>query len=168
MGRFAVYPGSFDPITNGHLNIIRRSLKVFEHLTVAVAVNSNKKPLFTPAERVAIINESVIAEFGADNKIEVEYFEGLIVNYADRKKADALVRGLRAVSDFEYEFQMAAMNHKLNPRVETFFMMTAEDQFYISSQTVKEVASLGGSVEGLVPENVKIALQKKFALKETV
>ncbi len=165
MAKLAIYPGSFDPITNGHLNIIERSLKIFDSLYIAVAVNASKQAMFSPEERVEMIREALDHEIEGSERIKVEFFSGLIVDYALKCGADALVRGLRAVSDFEYEFQMASMNRKLSPKVETMFMMTAEGQFYISSRTVKEVASLGGCVDGLVPTNVKRELRRRFGRK---
>ena len=146
----AVYPGSFDPITNGHVDIIRRALRVFPRVTVAVAFNPNKdSAMFTPDERIAMILESI-----DDERVEADAFSGLLVDYADRIGARVLIRGLRAVQDFEYEFQMTMMNRHLRPQVETIFMMTGESHFYTSSRLVKEVASLGGNVAGLIPDNV--------------
>ena len=155
--RAAIYPGSFDPITNGHLSLIQRSLKMFDRLVVAIAVNPKKTPLFSVAERRELIREAC-----ADPRVEVDDFEGLLVEYARQRGVGVIVRGLRAVSDFEYEFQMANMNRKLAPGVETVFMMTGEDYFYISSQLVREVAALGGSVKGLVPPNVLAKLEARF------
>jgi len=147
--RVAVYPGSFDPITNGHVDIIRRTLNVFDRLIVAVAFNANKySSWFTPDERVAMIEQT----FAGESKLEADAFSGLLVEYAMRRGATAIVRGLRAVADFEYEFQMTMMNRHLEPGVETIFMMTGETHFYTSSRLVKEVVSLGGDVAGLVPD----------------
>lgn len=148
----AVYPGSFDPITNGHVDIIRRSLNVFPRLTVAVAYNPNKdKAMFTPAERVEMIREA----FGdVGDRIVADSFTGLLVDYAERIGARVIVRGLRAMADFEYEFQMTMMNRHLKPRIETVFMMADEQYFYTSSRLVKEVASFGGDVRNLVPDFV--------------
>jgi len=148
----AVYPGSFDPITNGHVDIIRRSLQVFERVIVGVAFNPNKdSSWFTPEERVAMIRET----FRADGqRVIADAFSGLLVDYAVAKGANVIVRGLRAVADFEYEFQMTMMNRHLRPQVETIFMMTGESHFYTSSRLVKEVVSLGGNVAGLLPDNV--------------
>jgi len=162
--RRCIYPGSFDPVTNGHLNIICRSLKIFDKVTVAIAINARKKPLFSMKERVSQIKTVLKDALSAEDfsRVDVDSFEGLLVTYAEKKGACAIVRGLRAVSDFEYEFQMTSMNHKLNPQIETIFMMTDENNFYISSQTVKEVAALGGSVEEFVPRHVKEKLQKKY------
>jgi len=154
----AIYPGSFDPLTFGHLNLIQRGLELFDRITVAIAVNSKKTPLFTPQERIQMIREAC-----PDPRVEVEHFQGLLVDYAQKKGVKVLLRGLRAVSDFEYEFQMANMNRKLAPHVETVFVMTGQDYFYVSSQLVREVASFGGDVSGLVPPNVLAALKQKFA-----
>lgn len=154
----AVYPGSFDPITNGHLNIVRRAVRLFDRVVVAVAVNSEKQGLFTLEERMELIRGAVAQM----PQVEVDSFEGLLVDYMRRRGARIVVRGLRAVSDFEYEFQMAHMNRKLYPEMETVFLVTGAEEFFISSHLVKEVARLGGCVEGLVPENVRDALMKKY------
>ena len=152
MKRIAVYPGSFDPITNGHVDIIRRSLQVFERVIVAVAFNPNKDSAwFTPEERVGMIRETFRAE---DSRVIADAFSGLLVDYAVEKGAKVIIRGLRAVADFEYEFQMTMMNRHLKPQVETIFMMTGESHFYTSSRLVKEVVSLGGNVAGLIPDGV--------------
>jgi pantetheine-phosphate adenylyltransferase len=156
--RVALYPGSFDPLTNGHLDVIARGYRLFDKLIVAVVVNPKKESLFSPEERVQMIREAVRPYAG----VEVEYFSGLLVEYARQKQASAILRGLRMVSDFEYEFQMANMNRKLAPGIETCFMMTGEGTFYVSSQIIKEVAKLGGSVEGLVPKHVEEALRLRF------
>jgi pantetheine-phosphate adenylyltransferase len=156
----AVYPGSFDPITNGHVDLVRRSLEVFEQVVVAVAHNRSKDTgLFPPEERVEMIRE-VFTDLGS--RVIVDQFEGLLVDYAEKMNSRVVIRGLRAVSDFEYEFQMAMMNSKLKPRIETLFMMTGESYFYINSRTVKEVASLGGNIAGLVPRVVLERLKQKF------
>jgi pantetheine-phosphate adenylyltransferase len=160
-GRLAIFPGSFDPLTNGHVDIILRSVHLFERVTVAVLVNPDKRPLFTPDERVSIIRE-VFREYP---NIEVETFGGLLVDYARRQRASAIVRGLRAVSDFEYEFQMALMNRHLEPTLETVFMMPAEQYTYLSSRLIKEVFSLGGDVSGLVPPAVERRMLEKSAVK---
>ena len=154
----AIYPGSFDPLTNGHLSLIQRGLRMFDRLVVAVVGNPKKTPLFSVEERKQLIREAC-----PDPRVEVDDFQGLLVDYVKQKQMHIVLRGLRAVSDFEYEFQMANMNRKLDPSFETVFMMTGEDYFYISSQMVREVASLGGNVAGLVPENVLAKLQARFA-----
>lgn len=160
MKRKAVYAGSFDPITNGHLEIVKRALTAFDQVVVAVAYNPAKDAaFFTPAERVALIR----AALGGTPGVTVDSFAGLLVDYCDRVGATAIIRGLRAVSDFEYEFQMAMMNRHLNPRVETFFMTASEAYFYTASRLVKEVASLGGDVTGLVPAVVLRRLRQKLA-----
>jgi pantetheine-phosphate adenylyltransferase len=154
----AIYPGSFDPLTNGHLSLIQRGLQMFDRVIVAIAVNPKKVPLFSLEERRELIRQAC-----PDPRVEVDSFQGLLVEYAKSRNVNVLIRGLRAVSDFEYEFQLANMNRKLAPGIETVFMMTGEDYFYISSQLVREVASLGGDVSGLVPANVNAKLQAKFA-----
>ena len=156
-GRIAVFPGSFDPLTNGHVDIILRSARLFERIVVAVLVNQEKKPLFSADERVGIIRE-VFREY---SNVEAESFEGLLVDYARRRRASAIIRGIRAVSDYEYEFQMALMNRHLEPMLETVFMMPAEQYTYLSSRLTKEVFSLGASVTGLVPPVVEQAMKKK-------
>jgi len=155
--RVAIYPGSFDPLTNGHVDIIERGSRIFDQIYVAILANAEKKPLFTENERVAIIREV----FKGRANVQVETFNGLLVDYAQRKQATALVRGLRAVSDFEYEFQMALMNRRLAPSVETVFMMPDEKYTYISSRLIKEVFMLGGAIAGLVPPVVEEKLQGK-------
>jgi pantetheine-phosphate adenylyltransferase len=156
----AIYPGSFDPITNGHVDLVKRTLRVFERVIIAIATNAGKdSSLFSLEERLQMVRE-VFREF--KRRVQADSFEGLLVDYAERKQARVIIRGLRAVSDFEYEFQMAMMNHRLKPKLETFFMMTGESEFYISSRLVKEVVSLGGDVSGLVPSNVLTKLVKKF------
>ncbi len=154
----AVYPGSFDPLTNGHMDIIGRALKAFDRIIVGIAVNRSKTPLFSLEERVEMIREVV----KDDSRIEVDSFSGLLVDYMKHRNATAVIRGLRAVSDFEYEFQMANMNRKLHPDLETFFLMTGQKYFYVSSRVVREVASLGGCVTGLVPELVENRLLERF------
>ena len=150
--RTAVYPGSFDPITNGHVDLVRRSLQVFDRVVVAVAFNPHKDVAWwTPEERVAMIRETFADE---GDRVEADKFAGLLVDYAASKGANVIVRGLRAVADFEYEFQMTMMNRHLRSQVETIFMMTGESHFYTSSRLVKEVASLGGNVAGLLPDQV--------------
>jgi pantetheine-phosphate adenylyltransferase len=160
----AVYPGSFDPLTNGHVDIIQRGSRVFDRIVVGVLINLEKAPLFTVPERVAIAREVF---HGWDN-VEVDTFDGLLVEYASRKHASVIVRGLRAVSDFEYELQMALMNRRLSPEVETVFMMPAEPYTYVSSRLVKEVVALGGSVHGLVPGIVEDRLRDKKLARETL
>lgn len=154
----AVYPGSFDPITNGHVDIIKRSLKVFDRILVAVLENPKKAPLFSTKERVAMIGEI----FRGDPRVEVRAFDGLLVEFARAHRTSVVIRGLRAISDFEYEFQMALMNRNLDPRVETFFMMPNVKYSFLSSNLVREVVMLGGSVRELVPAGVAEKLQKKF------
>lgn len=156
----AIYPGSFDPLTNGHLSIIHRGLKVFDRLVVAVLNNPKKTPMFSVEERRALIREAC-----PDPRVEVDDFQGLLVHYTRRKGVHLVLRGLRAASDFEYEFQLANMNRKLDPEFESVFMMTGQDSFYISSQLVREVASLGGDVEGLVPPTVFRKLRERFPRK---
>jgi pantetheine-phosphate adenylyltransferase len=146
----AVYPGSFDPITNGHVDIIERGLKVFDRVVVAVLKNPKKRPLFTTKERVRMIQDI----FASKPEVEVQAFDGLLVDFARAQGTPVVIRGLRAVSDFEYEFQMALMNRSLAPDIETFFMMPSVDYTFLSSNMVREVAGLGGSVEGLVPGSV--------------
>jgi pantetheine-phosphate adenylyltransferase len=156
----AIYPGSFDPITNGHVDLVNRTLRVFDKVVIAIATNPDKDhSLFTVQERLQLINE-VFA--GANGRVSADSFQGLLVDYAERRGATVVIRGLRAISDFEYEFQMAMMNHRLKPKLETFFMMTGESEFYTSSRLVKEVVSLGGNVAGLVPDNVLKKLKEKF------
>ena len=156
--RRAVYAGSFDPITNGHLDVVDRSAKLFDELIVAVLNNPEKTSLFTPAERIELIQKTVQHH---DN-ITVDLFDGLLVDFCRRRGASAVIRGVRAVSDFEYEFQMALMNRRLNPDVETIFMMPQDLYTYLSSRLVKEVFRLGGNVVGLVPDLVLAALDHKF------
>jgi pantetheine-phosphate adenylyltransferase len=155
--RVAVYPGSFDPLTNGHLDIIQRSARMFDRVIVAVLVNASKEPLFSLDERVAMARDALRGE----KRAAVDTFDGLLVDYVGRAGAGVVVRGLRAVSDFEYEYQMALMNRRLNDQVETVFMMPAEQYVYISSRLVKEVCMLGGSVNGLVPDAVEQRLIRK-------
>jgi pantetheine-phosphate adenylyltransferase len=156
-GRLALFPGSFDPLTNGHVDIVLRCAHLFERVLIAVLVNPEKKPLFTPEERVRIIRE-VFREYP---NVDVDTFGGLLVDYARQRRASAIVRGLRAVSDFEYEFQMALMNRHLEPTLETVFMMPAEQYTYLSSRLIKEVFTLGGVVRGLVPPVVEEQMRKK-------
>ncbi len=155
----AVYPGTFDPITNGHIDLIERGLRIFDEIIIAVAPNPKKKPLFDLKERIALIEEAIKKY----KNVKVEAFDCLLVDYVKKKDAIAIIRGLRAVSDFEYELQMALMNRRLSEGgVETVFMMPSEEYSFLSSTLVKEVASLCGSVKGFVPEHVERALKKKF------
>jgi pantetheine-phosphate adenylyltransferase len=160
----AVYPGSFDPITMGHVDIIQRGSRLFDRIVVAVLINADKSPLFTVGERVEIAREV----FRDRTNVEVDTFDGLLVDYARRRDAKVIVRGLRAVSDFEYEMQMALMNRRLSPDVETVFMMPAEPYTYVSSRLVKEVVALGGSVKGIVPDIVERRLREKKLARETL
>jgi pantetheine-phosphate adenylyltransferase len=160
--RIAVYPGSFDPITNGHVDILRRSLAVFDKVIIAIATNVRKQPLFTVEERYDFIRHSLDAHGETEDRIEFDSFEGLLIDYARKRGAQTIVRGLRALADFEYEFQLAVMNRRLAPSVDTMFLMTAEQNFYVSSSLVKEIAGFGGDVSGLVPDDVRRALQQKF------
>ena len=163
-GRLALFPGSFDPLTNGHVDIVLRSAQLFERVLVAVLVNPDKRPLFTADERVAIIRE-VFREYP---NVEVDTFAGLLVDYARARRASAIVRGMLAVSDFEFEFQMALMNRHLEPKLETVFMMPAEQYTYLSSRLIKEVFSLGGDVRGLVPSVVEQWMRRKAGSKSEV
>jgi pantetheine-phosphate adenylyltransferase len=153
----AVYPGTFDPITNGHVDILRRSLKIFDRVVVALAENVRKSPLFSLEERRTMIVEAL----GGESRVEVDAFQGLLAEYCRRRSAAVVIRGLRALADFEYEFQTAHMNRRLAPDVETLFLMTGEESFYVSSSLVKEVALMGGDVSGLVPPGVAAALADK-------
>jgi pantetheine-phosphate adenylyltransferase len=159
--KIAIYPGSFDPVTNGHVDLVKRTLGVFDRVIVAIARNPDKDDsLFTLDERLDMIREIFR---GLGKRVRAESFDGLLVNYAKKSGAKVIIRGLRAVSDFEYEFQMAMMNRELEPGLETLFMMTGQDHFYISSRLVKEVVSLGGDISGLVPKIVQKKLKEKFA-----
>jgi pantetheine-phosphate adenylyltransferase len=160
--RIAIYPGSFDPLTSGHVDIIERGARIFDAIIVAILANDEKTPLFSESERIAIIREV----FKGHQNVQVETFHGLLVDYAQLKKASVLVRGLRAVSDFEYEFQMALMNRHLAPGLETVFMMPDEKYTYISSRLIKEVFRLGGEVTGLVPPVVEEKLRAKQKAKK--
>lgn len=157
-GRVAIYAGTFDPITNGHVDILRRALKLYDRVIVAVAENTRKQPLFPMSERAEMIR----ASFVDDSRVEVDSFTGLLVDYAREKGAGVILRGLRAIADFEYEFQLAHMNRHLAPDVETVFLMTSEDSFYVSSSLVKEVAAMGGDITRIVPPAVLAALHAKF------
>ena len=160
--RVAIYPGSFDPLTNGHVDIIERGARIFDQIIVAILGNVEKTPLFSETERIAILREV----FKGHDNVQVETFSGLLVDYGQLKKASVIVRGLRAVSDFEYEFQMALMNRHLAPGIETVFMMPAEQYTYISSRLIKEVFTLGGEITGLVPPIVEQQLRAKQAAKK--
>lgn len=157
--RTVIYPGSFDPLTNGHLDLIQRAVKLFDHVIVAVAKSDSKNPLFTLGERLELVAQSIkhIPNVAADA------FDGLLVNYVEKRAGQAVIRGLRAVADFEFEFQLALMNRKLNERVETIFMMPKDTYVFLSSRIIKEIARLGGDVSAFVPPQVRDALIKKFA-----
>jgi len=157
--RTAIYPGSFDPLTNGHLDVIERAAKLFDRVIVAIAINENKNPLFTSAERRDLVSRSI----GGLKNVEADTFTGLLVDYVEQRSGQAILRGLRAVSDFEFEFQLALMNRKLNERVETIFMMPKDTYTFLSSRIVKEIARLGGDVSAFVPSHVKEALTKKLS-----
>ena len=161
--RIAVYPGSFDPITNGHLDILSRSLRLFDKVIVALADNVRKKPLFTVEER----RDQILAAVGHDPRVEVDAFSGLLVSYVKGRGAGCVVRGLRAIADFEYEFQLAHMNHQLAPDIETLFLMTDQQHFYVSSSLVKEVAQVGGGVSAMVPPGVATALRSRLIASAT-
>jgi pantetheine-phosphate adenylyltransferase len=156
--RTAIYPGSFDPLTNGHLDVIQRATKLFDRIVVAVAKSESKNPLFTLEERVELVSRSI----SHLPTVETDSFDGLLVHYVEHRKAHAVVRGLRAVSDFEFEFQLALMNRKLNERIETIFMMPKDTYTFLSSRIVKEIARLGGDVTAFVPAHVRAALAEKL------
>lgn len=158
--KIALYPGTFDPITNGHLDIVERASQMFDKVIMTIAMNSSKTPMFTADERVALVR-AAIREKKLQN-VSAEQFSGLLVNFARKNKATALIRGLRAVSDFEYEFQMALMNRKLAPTITTVFLMPHEKYTYLNSSIIREVARLGGDVQEMVPKAVQQALQKKL------
>jgi pantetheine-phosphate adenylyltransferase len=160
MGKVAIYPGSFDPITYGHIDIVERGLDIFDKVIIAIAENEEKRSLFSVEERLQIV-KSVFRD--TPNAI-VDSFKGLLVDYVAKTNATVILRGLRATSDFEYEFHMASMNRSLNPHLDTLFMMTSKDYFFVSSRTIKEVARLGGGVEGLVPDLVVRRLKEKFKI----
>src|SRR2546428_10990848 len=161
MSTLAIYPGSFDPLTNGHVDIITRGAKLFDRIVVAILMNAEKAPLFSIPERLEIAR----AVFKDQLNVEVDTFDGLLVDYVERRGAQVIVRGLRAVSDFEFELQMALMNQRLQPRIETVFMMPAEQYIYVSSRLIKEVFALGGRVHGLVPDMVEQRLRDKRTAK---
>ena len=161
--RRAIYPGSFDPVTNGHLDIIERGCKLFDEIIIAILVNPDKQPFFTIEERRDMLG-GVLQEIDRGScEVLVDSFQGLLVSYAVAKKADAIVRGIRAISDYEYELQMALMNRRLEPSIETVFMMPAESYSYVSSRLVKEVFLLGGTLDGLVPAQVEARMKQKIA-----
>lgn len=157
--KIAVYPGSFDPVTNGHVDIIRRGSRLFDKVIAAVVENPSKKPLFKPEERLEMLTKSL----NSSANVVFDSFDGLLADYVERVGASAVVRGIRAITDFEYEMQLALMNRRLNPHFDTVFMMPKEEHIYISSRLVKEIAKLGGSVTGLVPPYVERQLQRVFA-----
>lgn len=158
--KIAIYPGTFDPITNGHLDIVERASQMFDRVIMTIAVNSSKTPMFTADERLALVRAAV-REKKLKN-VSAEQFSGLLVNFARKNKATALIRGLRAVSDFEYEFQMALMNRKLAPTITTVFLMPHEKYTYLNSSIIREVARLGGDIAGMVPKVVQKAMQHKL------
>ncbi len=158
MKRIAVYPGTFDPVTNGHLDLADRGRRHFDRLVIAILGNEEKEPLFTVDQRIQLLREAV-----ADwDNVEVDSFDGLLVDYARKVGATMILRGIRAVTDLEYEMQMAMMNRRMDPKLETVFVVPSETYSYVSSRIVREVASLGGSTEGLVPQNVEVALSRHF------
>src|SRR5215468_3323217 len=159
--RRAIYPGSFDPVTNGHLDIISRGCKLFDEIIIAILVNPEKKPFFTIGERREMLNEVLKHIDRGECRLQVDSFEGLLVNYALAQEAQAIVRGIRAISDYEYELQMALMNRRLEPSIETVFMMPAEAYSYVSSRLVKEVLLLGGVIDGLVPPLIEERMKQK-------
>lgn len=158
MMRRAIYPGTFDPVTNGHLDIIERACKLFDEVIVAILINPGKNPMFALEERVQILNDVVCPRFP---QAKIDTFDGLLVDYAAKHQAQAVVRGIRAISDYEYELQMALMNRRLSPQLETVFLMSSEDYSYLSSRIVKEVFLLGGKVDGLVPDLVIEKMKQK-------
>ncbi|MBI2647349.1 pantetheine-phosphate adenylyltransferase [Candidatus Woesearchaeota archaeon] len=156
----AVYPGTFDPVTNGHIDIIERALKLFDKLYVVVGDNPQKAPTFTPEERVEMLKETLKEH---NNRLQVEHFDGLLLNYIKRKSSNVIIRGLRAISDFEYEFSRALLNRELEKEIETIFIMTKDEYAFLSSSIVKEIAMFGGSVKGFVPAIVEEKLKEKFS-----
>ena len=164
MKKIAIYPGTFDPITNGHLDLVKRAIRIFDEVIIAVGPSQKKQPLFTVQERLVLI-KAAIKGF---KKTKVEAFNDLLVEYVKKKKGNSILRGLRAISDFEYEFQMAHMNRRLSTDMETVFVMPSEEYSFLTSSIVKEIASFGGSVKGLVPEEVEIALKEKFKIVKDI
>jgi pantetheine-phosphate adenylyltransferase len=160
--RRAIYPGSFDPVTNGHLDIVERGSKLFDEIIIAVLVNPDKRALFSVEERREMLAEALAAIDGGGCRLRVDSFQGLLMRYAVEQRADAVVRGIRAISDYEYELQMALMNRRQEPGIETVFMLAAESYSYVSSRLVKEVYSLGGTIEGLVPATVEERMRVKL------
>ena len=158
MKKIAVYPGSFDPITNGHLDIVHRALEFVDELIIAILVNPEKQPLFTVKERIELIKKVI----PVNHRIKIDQFHGLLVDYAEKRNARIILRGLRAVSDFDYEYQMALMNRRLAPEIETVFLVPAEQYTYVSSRLVKEIAYLGGTIKGLVPDVVEKKMRARF------
>jgi pantetheine-phosphate adenylyltransferase len=164
MKKIAIYPGTFDPITHGHLDLVKRAIRIFDEVIISVAPSQKKQPLFTVQERLVLI-KAAIKGF---RKTKVEAFNDLLVEYVRKKKGDAILKGLRAISDFEYEFQMAHMNRRLSTDVETVFVMPSEEYSFLTSSIVKEIAFFGGSVKGLVPEEVEVALREKFRIANNI
>lgn len=162
----AIFPGSFDPLTKGHLDIIERSVDLFDEMVVAVLDNPEKDPMFSPEERCRMITEVLAHTDTGECEMEVESFSGLLVDYAKKRGANAIVRGIRAVSDYDYEVRMALMNKRLEPEIETVFLMAAEEYSYVSSRLLKQVFTLGGRVDGLVPELVEAKMREKWAEKK--
>jgi pantetheine-phosphate adenylyltransferase len=160
--RRAIYPGSFDPVTNGHLDIIERGCKLFDEIIISILVNPEKQPFFTVEERREMLSEVLQGINQKNCKLRVDSFSGLLVHYAVAQQASVIVRGIRAISDYEYELQMALMNRRLEPGIETVFMMPAESYSYVSSRLVKEVFQLGGTVEGLVPPSIEKLMKEKI------
>lgn len=166
--RRAIYPGSFDPVTNGHLDIIERGAKLFDEIVVAILNNPEKKPMFSVEERRAMLAE-VLPDIDSDDcRILVEDFSGLLVEYAKKRDVQAIVRGIRAVSDYEYELQMALMNRRLEPNIETVFLMSADKYSYVSSRLIKQVFSLGGEIDGLVPDSVRARMNEKLKSSQSL
>ncbi|MFP6731023.1 MAG: pantetheine-phosphate adenylyltransferase [Alphaproteobacteria bacterium] len=164
--RIGVYPGTFDPVTNGHLDIIRRARRLVDHLIIAVALNDGKQPMFSIEERLAIVEEEIAALNGGTCTVQVRTFDGLLMDFADNADATMIVRGLRAVSDFEYEFQMTGMNARLNAEIETVFLMASESHQFIASALVKEIARLGGDASSFVSANVHDHLKRAIAREQ--